>query len=277
MAEKKHSPKGKKALSLPDSLFNIARQNPQGFTVRVKDGKIEPFEYSGKERFIVSTTNNTTKKQVRRDFRGFKDGIAGGWYDAKTKKYFIDKNVAVANEDTAFRLGRKYRQKAIFDFRTKKAVDVPHEVRLAKRKRRKKYKKPRLIRIQRTDKRVQRYRVSFNPYEHGYFYDRKQRIWIHAKRFVFYAARGFYRINTVEPDHFFSTEIIRQKMFTGRWYPMAYFNALLNRVLRPNLSNKNMLYDCYRFFAYEYKRGYLFYKNGKLHLLILEEHSREKT
>jgi len=266
-----------RTLPLPDRLFEIAKQNPSGFTVRVVNGKITPFDFSKKERFIISTTNNITKKQVRKNLRGFKDGIVGGWYHKKTNTYYIDKNIAVESESKAFSLGRKYKQKAIFDYKTKKAVDVPHETRLIKKKKRKRYKKSRSIKIERIDKRIQRYRVMYNPYERGYFYDSKRKVWVHAKRFTYYASRGFYRINAVEPEMFFSTSLIFKKMFSGRWYPLSYFNQLLNKILRPHLSNKSMWYDCYRFYAYEYKRGYLYYRNDKLHLLILEEHSRERS
>lgn len=279
MAKSKSSSRKRRprAVSLPDRLFDIARKNPDGFTVKVVDGKIQPFEFSKPERYIVSTTNNITKTEIRKSFKGFREGLVGGWYDSKSGKYYIDKNLAVASESTAFALGRKYRQKAIFDYKTKKVVDVPHEMRLAKRKRKKRYKKKRTIRIQRYDKRVQRYRVAFDPYERGYFYDSQKKIWIHAKRFTYYSSRGFYRINAVDPDHFFSTQLLFKKMFTGQWYPLAYFDQILNRILRPSLSNRTKWQNCYRFYGYEYKRGYLFYRNGKLRLVILEEHAREKT
>jgi len=266
-----------KANSLPNRLFEIAKQNPDGFSVKIENGKIVPFDFSKKERFIVSTTNNTTKKQVRHELRGFKNGIVDGWYHKKTNTYYIDKNIAVADESKAFSLGRKYKQKAIFDYKTKKAIDVPHETKIAKHKKRRKLSKKRSIKIERYDKRVQRYHVSYNPYERGYFYDRKRNAWIHAKRFTYYASRGFYRIDDVEPDMFFSTSLLYKKMFTDKWYPLSYFNQVLNRILRPMLSRKSTWYQCYRFFAYEYKRGYFYYRNGKLHLLILEEHSRERS
>lgn len=266
-----------RAIPLPDRLFEIAKQNPSGFTVRVVNGKITPFDFSKTERFVISTTNNITKKQIRKEFRGFKNGIAGGWYDKKTGNYYIDKNIAVESESKAFSLGRKYKQKAVFDYKTKKAIDVPHETKIAKKKKRKKYRKSRSIRIERHDKRIQRYNVMYNPYERGYFYDSKRKAWVHAKRFTYYASRGFYRIDTVEPDMFFSTSLIYKKMFSGYWYPLSYFNHLLNKILRPSLSRKSMWYQCYRFFAYEYKRGYFYYRNEKLHLLILEEHSRERS
>jgi len=265
------------AVSITENLFRLAKQHPKGLTVRVQNGKITQFDASNNERFIISTTNNATKKQIRKEFRGFKDGIARVAYNKKINVYSIDKNIAVASEEKAFALGQKYRQKSVYDSKSKKTIDIPHEIRIAKRKKKKRYAKKRCIKIERHDKRIQRYNVSYNPYEHGYFYDSKKKMWIHAKRFTYYASRGFYRINAVEPEMFFSTSLIYKKMFSGQWYPLAYFNSLLNKILRPWLSKKSMWYDCYRFYAYEYKRGYLFYRNGKLHLFILEEHSRERS
>ena len=108
--------KKKKVKSLPFQLMDYAKKNREGFTIEVVNGNIIPFGYTKDKRYIVSKTNITTKKQVIKEFKGFKDGIVGGWYDKKANKYYIDKNIAVRSESKAHSLANKYKQKAIFDF-----------------------------------------------------------------------------------------------------------------------------------------------------------------
>ena len=268
----------RKKKTLPYQLMDYAKQNRDGFTVEVVKGEIIPFGYSKNRRYIVSKTNITTKKQVAKEFKNFKDGIVGGWYDKSTDKYYIDKNIAVATESKAHSLAKRYKQKAIWDSLSRKEIPTAKERKIVKRRRKPKYKEKVVSRrIQRKDKIIQRYEVRGDLYAKGYFYDSKKKAWLHAKRFTYFSARGFYRIDTVPPSQFFSTALIFKKIWTDIWFPMNYFHGTLNTILRPHLSKRSIWYKAYRFYSYTYKRGYLYYRNGRLYTIILEEHIREKS
>lgn len=259
-------------------LLDYAKQNREGFTVEVVNGKIIPYGYTKEKRYIVSTTDYKSRTEIIKNFRGFNEGIVSGWYDRKEKKFYINKNLGVGNELTANALAKRYKQKNIFDYLTKKEIAVAEERRISKRGRKKKLENAVARDILKSNNNVQRYYVKGDMYEMGYFYNKKKKYWIHAKRYTFFSARGYYRINHIEPPQFFSTELLRKKIWTGRWLALNYFNEYLNRSLRPNLSHKNQWYQCYKYFAYEYNRGYFYYdNNGKMHTLILEEYAREKS
>lgn len=275
--KKKSYAKKKEHKTLPYQLLDYAKENRDGFTVEVVDGHIKPYGYTKEKRFIVSTTNIKSKQEVIKNFSGFKNGIVGGWYDRKSDKYYIDKNIAVANESTANELGRKYKQKAIFDYLTRKQIDIPEERRISKRGKKKKLEKAISRDILKSNNNVQRYYVKGDMYEMGYFYDKKKQYWIHAKRFTFYSSRGFYRVDAVQPPQFFSTGLLFKKFWTGQWLPLNNFNNLLDRILRPNLSHRNHWYQCYKFFSYEYKRGYFYYIDGRLKVVVLEQYARGKS
>lgn len=264
--------------TLPYQLMDYAKKYRDGFTVEIVKGEIIPFGYTKHRRYIVSKTNITTKKQVVKEFKDYKDGIVGGWYDKSANKYYIDKNIAVATESKAHTLAKRYKQKAIWDSLTKKEISVARERKIVKRKRKPEITEKAISRaIERKDKIIQRYKVRGDLYAKGYFYDSKKKAWIHSKRFTFFSARGFYRIDTIPPPQFFSTGLIFKKIWTDVWFPMKYFHGTLNTILRPHLSHRSMWYKCYRFYSYDYKRGYLYYKNGRLHTIILEEHMRERS
>ena len=264
--------------SLPMQLLDYAKENREGFTVEVVNGQIIPYGYTKDRRYIISTTNYKSRAEIIKNFRGFNEGIVSGWYDRKEKKFYINKNLAVKNELSANALAKRYNQKSIFDYLTKKEVPVAAEKRISKRGRKKKLERAVVRDILKSNKNVQRYHVKGDMYEMGYFYNKQKGYWMHAKRYTYFTARGFYRINHVEPPQFFSTGLLFKKIWPGRWLPLSYFNTFLNRSLRPNLSHKNQWYQCYKYFAYEYNRGYFYYDNkGKMHTLILEEYAREKS
>ena len=270
--------KKKTVRSLPYQLMDYAREYRDGFTVEVVNGEIIPFHTDKSRRYIVSKTNITTKKQVIKEYKNFKNGLVGGWYDKSANKYYIDKNIGVATESKAHSLSRRDHQKAIWDSFTKKEIPVARERKIVKRKRKAKIDEKAVSRkIQRRDKIIQRYKVRGDLYAKGYFYDSKKKVWLHSKRFTFFSARGFYRIDTIPPPQFFSTGLIFKKIWTDVWYPMKYFHGTLNTILRPHLSHRSMWFKAYRFYSYTYKRGYLYFRNGKLHTIILEEHVREKS
>lgn len=277
MVSKKNRPRKVKIKSLPTELMEYAKEYRDGFTIQIVDGYIVPFSPSKDSRFLITSESAKGKKQVIRNFRKFKDGIVSGWYDKKEDKFYIDKNIAVANEGTAHELARKYKQKSIRDAYTKKDIDIPTEKNISQRRKKKISEKAVARDIERGDKHVQRYYVKGDMYEKGYFFDSNKHYWIHAKRFTYFSARGFYRVDTVPPPQFYSTGLIFKKIWTGVWLPLNHFNALLDRILRPNLSHKRHWYNCYRFFSYEYKSGYLYYQNGKLNIVVLEQYYKEKN
>lgn len=112
--------------TLADKLLEYARKNPEGFTVKIVNGKITPVKYTKNKRFVVSKTNNTTRADVRRVFEDDYTGYAGGWFDKKTKKYYIDKNVIIRDKKRALQRARKYRQKAIFDLKDFKEITIAY-------------------------------------------------------------------------------------------------------------------------------------------------------
>lgn len=263
--------------SIPYQLMDYAKEHREGFTVEIVNGIIIPFKSDKKSRYIISKTNITTKKQVLTEYKDFKNGIVGGWYDKSSDKYYIDKNIAVANESQAHSLAKKYKQKAIWDSFTMKEIPTVKERKIVKRRHKPKKEKLVLRKIERNDKVIQRYLVRGDLYAKGYFYDSKRKAWIHSKRFTHFSARGFYRIDTVPPPQFFSTGLIFKKIWSGKWIAMNQFHQTLNSILRPQLSHRANWWGAYRFYSYEYKRGYLYYRNGKLHTIILESHMREKS
>lgn len=113
--------------SLAKKLLEYAKKNPDGFTVKIKNGKITPVKHTKGKRFVVSKTNNTSQDDVRRTFKNDYTGYAGGWYDTKTKKYYIDKNVIVRDKSKALQIARKTRQKAIFDLKTFNEINLNYK------------------------------------------------------------------------------------------------------------------------------------------------------
>jgi len=97
-------------------LMDYARKHPDGFTVKVKNGKIRKLEPTSKKRFVVSKTNNDTKKKIKLSFRNDDySGYAGGWVDQKTGKVYIDKNLVLGDKEKAIHKAKVHDQLAIFD------------------------------------------------------------------------------------------------------------------------------------------------------------------
>jgi hypothetical protein len=102
-------------MTLAEKLLAYAKKNPEGFTVLVKNGKIKAVKGTSKKRYVVSITNNDTISKIKQSFKKDYTGYAGGWYDKKSKKYYIDKNIVIGNKQKATDIARKHKQKAIFD------------------------------------------------------------------------------------------------------------------------------------------------------------------
>lgn len=277
---KKHKKNKRNVHELPPvykQILDYAKEHRDGFSAEIVGGVLIPFRPEKKSRFIVSKTHiKATPARIKKEYKDY-EGLLGGWYDRKEKKYYIDKNIAVEKESTALKIAKQYKQKAYWDAITQKEVQVPIEKKIVKRKGKIKGKLKQ-VRIYRKDKITQRYWVRGDLYEKGYFYDKKNQRWSPATRYTFFAARGFYRINNVPPNNFFSTELLGRKIWSKLWIDMNQFHAKLNSSLRPHLSRKGMWYQCYRFFSYDYHRGFFWYDyKGHLHYTVVEKHYREKT
>lgn len=111
-------------MTLADKLIAYAEKNPEGFTVQIKNGKIVSVKPSKSKRYVVSVTNNDTIKKIKASFKKGYLGYAGGWFDKKTGKYYIDKNIVIGNKQKATDIGKKYKQKAIFDLFKMKEIRV---------------------------------------------------------------------------------------------------------------------------------------------------------
>jgi len=110
--------------SLYEKLKDHAKKNPDGFTIKIINGKIRSFNPSKKNRYVISKTNYDTHLKQKLGFKDFKHGLVGGWFDKKTGKYYIDKNVAVGSRSKAIKLGIKHQQKAIFDLLKMKEIRI---------------------------------------------------------------------------------------------------------------------------------------------------------
>lgn len=105
----------KRKKNTAQKVLDYAKRNPSGFTARLKNGKIRKVRPSQKKRYAVSTTNLTSKKAITKKFKNKKSGIFGGWYDKKSKKYYIDETKLVSSKKKATKIGKRHNQKAIFD------------------------------------------------------------------------------------------------------------------------------------------------------------------
>lgn len=112
---------------LYEKLMSYAKKNPDGFTVKIKDGKIRSVEPNKLNRFVVSKTNNNTIQKIKQSFRDDDySGFAGGWLDQKTGKYYIDKNLVFGerHKEKAIKTGYKYNQLEIFDLHTFETIKL---------------------------------------------------------------------------------------------------------------------------------------------------------
>lgn len=116
---------GKMKKKLYEKLLNYAKRNPDGFSIHIENGNIRLIHPTKKNRYVVSRTNNNTIKKIKQSFRNDKyTGYAGGWYDKKSDKYYIDKNIVTGDKEKAIKYAFKHNQLAIFDLRESKEIRV---------------------------------------------------------------------------------------------------------------------------------------------------------
>ena len=112
---------------LAEKLMTYAKKNPDGFTVKIKDGKIRSVEPNKLNRYVVSKTNNDTTQKIKQSFRDEKySGYAGGWYDKNSGKYYIDKNLIFGekHKEKAVKSGYRHDQLEIFDLHTFETIKL---------------------------------------------------------------------------------------------------------------------------------------------------------
>jgi hypothetical protein len=106
-------------------IMKLVHENPDGFTARVRHGKVKLIKGSDKERYVVSLTNNNTKEKVAQFLVRLskKSNLTiGGWRDSKSGEYYLDENIILSNKELALEIGKLHKQKAIFDLRTHKEI-----------------------------------------------------------------------------------------------------------------------------------------------------------
>ena len=102
-------------------LLEYAKRNPDGFTIKIVKGKIRSINPNKLNRYVVGITNNDTKSKIKQSFRNNDyTGTAGGWFDKKSGKYYINKNKIFPDNETgkqkAIKLGKQKDQLEIFDW-----------------------------------------------------------------------------------------------------------------------------------------------------------------
>lgn len=114
-------------IKLYKKLITYAKKNPKGFIVKIKNGKIESIKPSSRKRYIVDKTNNDTLQKIRQSFRNDEySGYASGWYDKKTGKSYIDKNLIFEEnkKEKAIKTGYKYDRLNIYDWHESEYIDI---------------------------------------------------------------------------------------------------------------------------------------------------------
>ena len=111
-----------------EKILKYANDNPDGFTIEITNGeKIKPFKFSNTHRYAVSMTNNDDNDKVIHMLKELPDnfnGYIGGWMDKELNKYYIDLTIIVESLTTAFAIGVKFKQKAIWDGIKNKEIKI---------------------------------------------------------------------------------------------------------------------------------------------------------
>lgn len=116
-------------MTLAERLIRYAKNNPDGFVIRLEHGKIKSFKPSRYKRYMVSKTDNNTIRKIKTSFRNSDyTGYASGYVDKKTNKIYIDKNIFTPKLDKAKKLGLRHNQLSILDLMENE------EIRLQKKK-----------------------------------------------------------------------------------------------------------------------------------------------
>lgn len=107
-------------------LIKLSEIFKEGFTVTIKNGKIEPYN-NIKKPYIVSYKTLMSISEGRTVFKNFnipKNCIIGGWLDKSTNIYYIELNQAFASKPIAISYAKLSKQKAIYNYLTGKVIYV---------------------------------------------------------------------------------------------------------------------------------------------------------
>lgn len=112
-------------------IIEFAKNNKEGFTAYYKDGKLVSVSASKNKRYVVADKTKivyiprTDKTSI---YSAVKDGsYIGGWYDKESNKYLIEQVDVVSRKSDAIELGKKRKQKAIFDLQKFKEIKIHHK------------------------------------------------------------------------------------------------------------------------------------------------------
>lgn len=100
--------------SLVNAIFEIAKENPEGFTVEVPSLKPVTGGYIAA---YAATQNSFGRKGLEKVIsHALEHGrVIGGWRNAENRKFYFDSNAVFADKDAAIEFGRKNKQIAVFD------------------------------------------------------------------------------------------------------------------------------------------------------------------
>jgi hypothetical protein len=111
-------------------LIKYAKKNKEGFTVKLKNGKLIPIKPSSKNRYVVANRTlilyDPNTKTIKKFGKIASNKTYGGWYDKSSGKYFIETNNLYSNLKQAQRVGKLRRQKAIFDLKKMNEVALQY-------------------------------------------------------------------------------------------------------------------------------------------------------
>ena len=101
------------------ALLGIAAACPDGYTVNART--LQPVE-NGFAVAVADTQNSFDqdglKKVIEFAHNNKSVNAYGGWYDTESKKFYFDAVIIVNDLETAIKLGKQNKQKAIFNLNT---------------------------------------------------------------------------------------------------------------------------------------------------------------
>jgi len=107
-------------------ILNLIKNNPSGFTATATGLKLNL-----KKGYAVSITNNKDKvvnelinKALVLNHLSTTPFYFGGWYDKKSKNYFLDLTKIESNKTEALKTAQHFKQKAVFNFSNLKEIKV---------------------------------------------------------------------------------------------------------------------------------------------------------
>ena len=110
-----------------DELIKLSKIFKDGFTIELKDSKIQQYARTDKP-YIVSYL---TLIEVRKDKILYNNVqhipsscIIGGWLDKDNNTYYIELNKVFKLKSKALLYAKKYNQKAIYNLKTEEVINV---------------------------------------------------------------------------------------------------------------------------------------------------------